>query len=66
MIDVLESWASAQAASILAGLFLVAAGVLVVAVWPTLLMRTAPGDAEPASVADDDHAAGVPSEGPVA
>jgi len=66
VIDVLESWASAQAASILAGLFLVAAGVLVVAAWPTLLMRTAPGDAEPATIADDDHAAGAPYGGPVA
>ena len=74
VIDVLEAWASAQAASILAGLFLVAAGVLVVAVWPTLLMDTATGVAEPATIADDDHAAiadddhaaGAPYGGPVA
>ena len=39
VIDALETWASAQAASILAGLFLVAAVVMLLAVWPTLLMR---------------------------
>jgi len=36
---VLETWASTQAASILAGLFLVAALVLMVAIVPTLMLR---------------------------
>jgi MFS family permease len=53
VIDVLETWASAQAASILAGLFLVAAAVLVLAIWPTILMGTAPSDAEHATMPDD-------------
>lgn len=39
VVDVLESWASGQAASILAGLFLVAALVLLVAIVPTLMLR---------------------------
>jgi MFS family permease len=39
VVDALESWASSQAASILAGLFLVAALVLIVAVVPTLMLR---------------------------
>jgi hypothetical protein len=39
VVDVLESWASAQAASILAGLFLVAALVLMLAIVPTLMLR---------------------------
>jgi MFS family permease len=56
VINVLEAWASSQAASILAGLFLVAALVLVVAIVPTLMLgprgahagrATMPGD-EPA------------------
>ncbi len=38
VVDYLERWASQQAAGILAGLMLVAAGVMVVAVIPTLLM----------------------------
>ncbi len=38
VVDALESWASLQAASILSGLFLVAAAVLVAAVVPTLFM----------------------------
>ena len=53
VIEVLETWASAQAASILAGLFLVAAVVLLLAVWPTILMGAAPQDAEPATIPDD-------------
>jgi len=39
VVDVLETWASAQAASILAGLFLVAALVLMAAIVPTLMLR---------------------------
>lgn len=39
VIEALETWASAEAASILSGLFLVAAAVLVAAVLPALLMR---------------------------
>ncbi len=66
VVGALESWASAQAASILAGLFLVAAGVLVLAIWPTLLMRGAPAVTEHATIPDDDHAAGAPEAGPAA
>ncbi|MCY7417939.1 MAG: hypothetical protein LH650_05505, partial [Chloroflexi bacterium] len=65
-------WASAQAASILAGLFLVAAGVLVAAIWPTLRMRGAPEtvDAAPsaperATIRDDVHDAGAPYRAPL-
>lgn len=39
VVDVLETWASGQAASILTGLFLVAALVLMLAIAPTLMMR---------------------------
>jgi MFS family permease len=39
VVDVLETWASAQAASILAGLLLVAALVLMAAIVPTLMLR---------------------------
>lgn len=48
VVDVLERWASEQAASILAGLFLVAALVLMLAIVPTLMLRlpaTRPGRA---------------------
>jgi MFS family permease len=40
VVDALERWASNEAAAILAGLFLVAAAVMVVAVLPTLAMRS--------------------------
>ena len=40
VVDALERWASGQAAAILAGLFLVAAVVMVAAVIPTLAMHT--------------------------
>lgn len=40
VVDALERWASGQAASILAGLFLVAAVVMVAAIIPTLAMHT--------------------------
>ena len=52
-IEVLETWASAQAASILAGLFLGRAAVLVLAIWPTILMGAAPRGVEPATIPDD-------------
>jgi MFS transporter, DHA2 family, methylenomycin A resistance protein len=39
VVDVLERWAADQAASILAGLFLVAAGIMALAVVPALAMR---------------------------
>ncbi len=39
VVDVLETWASSQAASILAGLFLVAALALIAAIVPTLMLR---------------------------
>ena len=55
VIGALETWASAQAASILAGLFLVAAVVLLVAVVPTLLMGAAPRDTERATIPDDER-----------
>lgn len=38
VVDALETWASQQAATILGGLFLVAAGVLVASVLPAILM----------------------------
>jgi len=66
VVNALEQWASAQAASILAGLFLVAAAVLLVAIWPTLLMGAAPRVAEPATIAGDGHDAGAPYRGPIA
>jgi MFS family permease len=53
VIEVLETWASSQAASILAGLFLVAAAVLLLAIWPTILMGAAPRNVEPATIPDD-------------
>ncbi|MCY7417569.1 MAG: MFS transporter, partial [Chloroflexi bacterium] len=68
VVDVLERWASAQAASILAGLFLVAAGVLVAAIRPTHRMRGAPENLdpapsapEPAHIPADGHQAGAPN-----
>ena len=39
LVDALERWASGQAAGILAGLFLVAAVVMVAAVVPTVAMH---------------------------
>jgi MFS family permease len=56
VVDVLEAWASAQAASILAGLFLVAALVLVLAIVPTLMLRLAPASAGPATMPEHDRA----------
>jgi MFS family permease len=56
VVDALETWASAQAASILAGLLLVAALVLMAAIVPTLMLRaptpavvraTMPGHVQP-------------------
>ncbi len=55
VIGALETWASAQAASILAGLFLVAAVVLLAAVVPTLLMGAAPRGTERATIPDDER-----------
>jgi MFS family permease len=67
VIDALESWASSQAASILAGLFLVAAGVLLVAIVPTLRMGSgaAPSAVEPATIRSDEHAGNVEPDGSV-
>lgn len=42
VVNVLEAWAAEQAASILSGLFLVAAVVTAVAILPTLAMRDGP------------------------
>ena len=55
VIDVLEAWASAQAASILSGLFLVAALVLVIAIVPTLMLRLAPAGVGSATMPGHDH-----------
>jgi hypothetical protein len=41
VLDALERWAAGEAASVLGSLFLVAAGVLVAAVLPALMMRGA-------------------------
>ncbi|HEV8516421.1 MAG TPA: MFS transporter [Candidatus Limnocylindrales bacterium] len=58
VIDVLERWAAGQAASILAGLFLVAAGIMALAVLPALAMARQEGagsaDAQEVSGDDDD------------
>jgi MFS family permease len=56
VVDVLEAWASAQAASILAGLFLVSALVLLAAIWPTMMLRGPMAHAEPATMRGDEHA----------
>jgi hypothetical protein len=56
VIDVLESWASVQAASILAGLFLVAALVLILAIVPTLMLRLPTRVVERATMPADDPA----------
>lgn len=53
VVDVLEAWASAQAASILAGLFLVAAVVLLLAILPTRSMGPAPAVTERATMPGD-------------
>ena len=49
MVDALEDWASREAASIMVGLFVVAAGVMVLAVPPSLVLggRRRDPDAEP-------------------
>jgi len=56
VVDVLESWAAGQAASILAGLFLVASLVLLVAVVPTMMLSAPMGRPEPATMRGDEHA----------
>ncbi|MFN8520388.1 MAG: MFS transporter [Chloroflexota bacterium] len=56
VVDVLESWASAQAASILAGLFLVAALVLMLAIVPTLMLRLPTARPGRATMPADEHA----------
>jgi hypothetical protein len=57
VVEALESWASREAASIMVGLFLVAAVVAVVAVAPALALggasRRRPARADPASWRDD-------------
>ena len=56
MVDALEAWASREAASIMVGLFVVAAGVMVLAVPPSLVLggrrggRVAPVVEAPSSV----------------
>ena len=58
----LEHWASGQAASILASLFLVAALFLVLAIFPTLLMNGAPSDGGRATIAPDGHPTGFDAD----
>jgi hypothetical protein len=58
VVDVLERWASEQAASILAGLFLVAAAIMALAVLPALAMgggRPLPGAAGERRDDDEDR-----------
>jgi hypothetical protein len=55
VVDVLESWASTQAASILAGLFLVSALVLMAAIVPTLMLRLPTGGAGRATMPGDEQ-----------
>ncbi len=50
VVDALETWASMQAASILAGLLLVAALVLMAAIVPTLNLRSPTPRVEPATM----------------
>ncbi|MGH2466629.1 MAG: hypothetical protein ACRDGL_02715, partial [Candidatus Limnocylindrales bacterium] len=47
VVDVLERWAAGQAAGILAGIFLVAAVVMLVAVVPALAMGSPVAPADP-------------------
>jgi MFS family permease len=55
VVQALEQWASGEAATILVGVFLVAAAVIAVAVLPTLALERAVVTAhEPAPVDDDD------------
>lgn len=54
VVDVLETWASAQAASILAGLFLVATLVLLAAIVPTLMLRIPTTGERPATMSHDE------------
>jgi MFS family permease len=56
VVDVLETWASAQAASILAGLFLTAALMLMLAIVPTLMLRLPTARAERATMPADERA----------
>jgi MFS family permease len=62
VVDALERWAAGQGAGILAGLFLVAGAIMVIAVLPALAMRRRHGGARVASVdapgTDADHASG--------
>jgi hypothetical protein len=55
VVNVLESWASAQAAAILAGLFLAAALVLMLAIVPTLMLRLPTSGSGPATMPDHDQ-----------
>ena len=55
VVDVLETWASAQAAAILAGLFLVAALVLMLAIIPTLMLRPSPPSPRHATMPDHEQ-----------
>ena len=55
VVDVLETWASAQAAAILAGLFLVAALVLMLAIIPTLMLRPPPASPRRATMPDHEQ-----------
>ncbi len=59
VVDVLESWASSQAASILAGLFLVAAAILIAAVWFVRRMGPSPPVVERATITRDEQRAQV-------
>jgi MFS family permease len=58
VIGALEAWASAEAASILGGLFLVAAVVSLIGIGPALLMRDATGTAGRATMPGDRPASG--------
>ena len=63
MVGALETWASAQAASILGGLFLVAAVVTLLGILPTLLMRGPSTGAGRATMRHDDAPPGEDDDG---
>ncbi|CAN5772999.1 MFS transporter [soil metagenome] len=63
VVDALEAWASQQAASILSGLFLVAAAVLVAAVLPTLFMKNAARRTDDGRIIRDDEQSPRPDDG---
>jgi len=63
VVGALETWASAQAAAILGGLFLVAAFVMLLGVLPTLLLRGSTAGSGRATMPDDGSPPGDDDDG---